>query len=124
MPVMAQIAGTVLDLPNFDPIEVVNVTFAIAILIAAGLAVVHIFLAGIKLITSGGDGDATTTAIKTISHTIVGIVITILSIAVVGWVGKFFGFDLTGYLSFESLLKIINTWMGQARPDTSGIVLQ
>lgn len=84
---------------QFDFLEIINRGIAYAIIIAGFLSVVFIFLGGISFILSGGQEDKIKQAVSTIRYAIIGLIITILSIVIVGLVGRALGLDIIQYLN-------------------------
>lgn len=93
--------------------EFVNALVAYAFLLAGALSVVFIFWGGIKLIISGGEDEKVKTAIGTIRHALIGLVVTIFSFTVVAFLGGVFGLDLVGYISREKIFELITSLTSQ-----------
>lgn len=68
-------------------------SWALGIAVAAGVmaAIVFFIYGGFKWITSGGDKTKLDSARKTIIFTIVGLVLIVLSLAIVNIIGTIFG---------------------------------
>src|SRR3990172_8958764 len=85
----------------------INQLIAYAFLAAGILSVAFIFWGGIKLILSGGEDEKIKSAIGTIRHSIIGLLVTIFSFAAVAFIGGVFGLDLVGYISVEKIWEFI-----------------
>ncbi len=107
---MAQVSGISINQTGYDIVELINVFFAIALLAAGFLCLIFILWAGISFILSGGDETKVKSAVNTFRYAVIGLLIVIVSFTVVAFIGRFFGFDLTGYISWENMYRIINTW--------------
>jgi formate hydrogenlyase subunit 3/multisubunit Na+/H+ antiporter MnhD subunit len=93
----------------YDPLELLNLVVAFAIMGAGLLSLVYIFRGGLQFIFSGGDEGKIKKAVDSIRYAIIGLVITILSFGVVAWVGRIFGYDLISYIKPEIILKLVNS---------------
>lgn len=94
---------------GYSFIELANLFVAYAILIAGFLSLVFMLWGGISFILSGGKDEKVKSAIATIRYSLIGLIITILSITVINIVGAIFGFELVNYLSFSYILDTVNT---------------
>jgi len=87
--------------------EMANKMIAYAFLVAGALSIVFIFWGGIKLIIAGGEEEKLKTALGTIRHAILGLVITIFSFTAVALIGKLVGLDIVGFISREQIWEMI-----------------
>lgn len=100
--------GSVLDVAqNYDALEVINRAIAYAIIIAGFLSVVFIFFGGISFILSGGDEGKIKQAVSTIRYAIIGLIITLLSVVIVGFVGKALGLNIVQYINLNQIFDLI-----------------
>lgn len=77
---------------------------------AGALSLVFILVGGFKFILSGGDETKTKEAMDTIRYALIGLAVTMIAFTVVSVVSRFFGFDLIGYIDFETVFEIVNSW--------------
>ncbi|PKL36486.1 hypothetical protein CVV38_01100 [Candidatus Peregrinibacteria bacterium HGW-Peregrinibacteria-1] len=91
----------------FEVMEIINRGIAYAIIIAGFLSVVFIFYGGISFILSGGQEEKIKAAVSTIRYAIIGLIVTILSIVIVGTVGKALGLDIVQYINFRDVIDTI-----------------
>jgi len=110
----AEASAQLNQLEAYNVVDLVNKFVAYALILAALLSVVFIFIGGISFILSGGDEAKIKSAIASIRYSIIGLIVTILSFTVVGFIGQPFGFDLIKYISLTEILKTVNTITGQA----------
>lgn len=102
--------GSILDAAqNYNIVEIINKGLAYAIIIAGLLSVIFIFIGGISFILSGGQEDKIKQAVSTIRYSIIGLIITILSVVIVGSVGKVIGLDIIKYINFNDIIKNIQS---------------
>lgn len=101
----------------YDPVELLNLIVAGAIMFAGLLSLIYIFKGGLQFIFSGGDEGKIKKAIDSIRYSIVGLVITILSFGLVMWVGRIFGYDLISYIKIETIMRIVNSLTHSAGKD-------
>ena len=100
--------GSILDAAqNYNIVEIINKGLAYAIIAAGLLSVVFIFIGGISFILSGGQEDKIKQAVSTIRYSIIGLIITILSVVIVGTVGRIIGLDIIKYINFNDIIKNI-----------------
>lgn len=99
--------GSVERIGGFEVFDLVHTGIAWALIIAAFLSVIFIFIGGISFILSGGQEDKVKQAVSTIRYAIVGLIITILAITVVAFVGRMFGIDLV-FIKFEAIIQQIS----------------
>lgn len=93
---------------NYEIIEIINKGIAYAIIIAGLLSVIFIFIGGISFILSGGQEDKIKQAVGTIRYAIIGLIITILSVVIVGTVGRVLGLDIIKYINFGEIINTIS----------------
>lgn len=97
---------------RYDVVEIINKGLAYAIIIAGLLSVIFIFVGGISFILSGGAEDKIKKAVSTIRYAIIGLIITILSVVIVGTVGKALGLDIIKYINFSDIVQNISNMPG------------
>lgn len=97
---------------RYDIVEIINKGLAYAIILAGLLSVIFIFIGGISFILSGGQEDKIKQAVSTIRYAIIGLVITILSVVIVGTVGRFLGLDIIKYINFSDIISNITSISG------------
>jgi glucose uptake protein GlcU len=95
--------------------DIINRGIAYALLAAGFLSIVFIFIGGISFITSGGNEDKIKQAVSTIRYAIVGLIITILAVLIVNILGRTIGLDVTSYISFDEIARIIQTIADEIR---------
>lgn len=93
---------------NYEIIEIINKGIAYAIIIAGLLSVIFIFIGGISFILSGGQEDKIKQAVGTIRYAIIGLIITVLSVVIVGTVGRVLGLDIIKYINFSEIINTIS----------------
>jgi uncharacterized membrane protein len=94
---------------DYDIVEIINKGLAYAIIIAGLLSVIFIFVGGISFILSGGQEDKIKQAVSTIRYAIIGLIITILSVVIVGTVGRVIGLDIIKYINFSEIVENISS---------------
>lgn len=100
--------GSVLDVAqSYDALEVINRAIAYAIIIAGFLSVVFIFFGGISFILSGGQEDKIKQAVSTIRYAIIGLIVTMFSVAIVAFVGRAMGLDVIQYINLGEIFDLI-----------------
>lgn len=92
---------------DFQLIELINKAIAYAIMIAAFLSIVFIFVGGISFILSGGQEEKIKQAVSTIRYSIIGLIVSILSVLIVQTLGKFIGLDVVKYINFNEIIGLI-----------------
>lgn len=92
---------------QYDTIEIINKLIAYAILIAGLLCVAFIFFGGLSFILSGGDEGKIKQAVGTIRYSIIGLIITVLSVFIVSIVGKAMGLNVIKYINFTDIVETI-----------------
>lgn len=106
---LAARSGSVLDVAQeYDAIEVINRAIAYAIIIAGFLSVIFIFFGGVSFILSGGDEGKIKTAVSTIRYAIIGLIITLLSVVIVGFVGRALGLNIIQYINLNDVFSLIS----------------
>ena len=107
---MADTSSTIIDAAQrYDIVEIINKGLAYAIIIAGLLSVVFIFIGGISFILSGGEEGKIKQAVSTIRYAIIGLIITILSVVIVGTVGKALGLNIIKYINFSDIIQNIQS---------------
>jgi len=102
---MSPNAGLLGDLSLMD---IVQMFVVYAFIGAAALSAIFIFVGGISFILSGGNDEKIKQAINTIRYSIIGLIVTILSFTFVAIVGRIFGLDFMGFLSYDRIKNDIN----------------
>jgi hypothetical protein len=92
---------------RYEIVEIINKGLAYAIIVAGLLSVVFIFVGGISFILSGGEEAKIKQAVSTIRYAIIGLIITILSVVIVGTVGRALGLDIIKYINFGEIVQNI-----------------
>jgi hypothetical protein len=101
-------SSTLIDAAQrYDIVEIINKGLAYAIIIAGLLSVVFIFIGGISFILSGGEEGKIKQAVSTIRYAIIGLIITILSVVIVGTIGRALGLDIIKYINFSDIVSNI-----------------
>jgi len=98
---------------RYDLVEIINIGLAYAIVIAGGLSVVFIFIGGISFILSGGQEEKIKQAVSTIRYSIIGLVVTLLSVFIVGTLGRIIGLDVIRYINFGQIIETITSFGDQ-----------
>lgn len=93
---------------EFNLIDLINKSIAYAIMIAAFLSVVFIFVGGVSFILSGGQEEKIKQAVSTIRYAIIGLIVSILSVLIVHTLGKFIGLDVIKYINFNQIIDLIS----------------
>lgn len=100
--------GSVLDVAqSYDAVELINRAIAYAIIAAAFLSVVFIFFGGISFILSGGQEDKIKEAVSTIRYAIIGLVVTLLSVVIVGFIGRALGLNVIQYINLNDIFDLV-----------------
>ncbi len=100
--------GSILDVAQqYDALEVINRAIAYAIIVSGFLSVVFIFFGGISFILSGGQEDKIKQAVSTIRYAIIGLVVTMLSVAIVAVVGRAMGLNVIEYINLGEIFDLI-----------------
>lgn len=99
---------------RYEIIEIINKGLAYAIIIAGLLSVVFIFFGGISFILSGGQEEKIKNAVSTIRYAIIGLIVTILSVVIVGTVGRALGLDIIKYINFTDIVETIRSIPGDS----------
>lgn len=105
---MNESASIIQSAQNYDFVDIINKGIAYAIIIAGFLSVVFIFIGGISFILSGGAEDKIKQAVSTIRYAIIGLIITILSVVIVGTVGKIMGLDIIKYINLQEIYGTVS----------------
>lgn len=107
--VLAVQEDSILDaVQNYDAIEVINRLLAYAIILAGLLSVVFIFFGGISFILSGGQEDKIKQAVGTIRYAIIGLIITLMSVVIVGVVGRAMGLNVIEYINLAEIFQMVS----------------
>lgn len=79
LPTLKLFSGTL------DPAEVIVGLIQYALIFIGAIALIFVIYGGIIYITSGGDAEKTTKARNTLMYAVLGIIIVVLSYAIVTW---------------------------------------
>lgn len=113
--------GNTAAIGGYEVYDLIHTGIAWALIIAAFLSVIFIFVGGISFILSGGQEDKVKNAVSTIRYAIIGLVTTILAVTVVALVGRVFGVDLV-FIKFQEILntanEIIANFNSESSPNT------
>jgi cytochrome bd-type quinol oxidase subunit 2 len=116
---LAQTSGSIIEAAqNYQIVDIINKGLAYAIIIAGLLSVVFIFIGGISFILSGGEEGKIKQAVSTIRYAIIGLVVTILSVVIVGTVGRALGLDIIKYINFAEIVQNIQGLSGSGTQNT------
>jgi|SRR3989339_1144533 len=107
-------SDTILEqLENYNTIDIINRAIAFVIIIAGALCLVYVFIGAISFVTASGQEDKVKQAIGTIRHAILGLILTIVSVFIVGTVGKaIFNLNVIQYISYQQIFEIITSIVG------------
>jgi uncharacterized membrane protein len=97
---------------KYEIVDIINKGLAYAIIVAGLLSVIFIFIGGISFILSGGAEEKIKKAVSTIRYAIIGLIITILSVVIVGTIGKALGLDIIRYINFSEIIQNISSVSG------------
>lgn len=92
---------------DYDAVEFINRGIAYAIILAGFLSVAFVFFGGISFILSGGDEAKIKQAVSTIRYAILGLIITLLSVVIVGIVGRALGVDVIQYINLQEIINLV-----------------
>lgn len=95
-------------LGDLSLMELVQMFVVYAFIAAAALSAIFIFVGGVSFILSGGNDEKIKQAINTIRYSIIGLIVTILSFTFVAIVGRIFGLNFMGFLSYDRIRSDIN----------------
>jgi len=70
---------------NADPKSVVERVITYALFFIGAIALVFVIYGGVLYITSGGDSEKTTKARNTLMYAVLGIIVVVISYAIVTW---------------------------------------
>ena len=105
---LAQNSSSIIEnAQKYEIVEIINKGLAYAIIIAGLLSVVFIFIGGISFILSGGEEGKIKQAVSTIRYAIIGLIVTILSVVIVGTIGRALGLDIIRYINFGDIVQNI-----------------
>jgi hypothetical protein len=120
-PSVAFASTTIIDAAqNYQLVEIINKGLAYAIIVAGLLSVIFIFIGGISFILSGGDEAKIKHAVGTIRYAIIGLIITILSVVIVGTVGRALGLNIVKYINFSDIVANIQNLSGGDSSSSGG----
>lgn len=95
--------GTVTEVPTLQCVPIVfhNIVSA-ALTFAGAVALFMIVYAGIRYITSGGDPKAVEGARNTLTWAIIGLIVILISFAIINFIGYFTGTTCINMFGFSS----------------------
>lgn len=103
---------------SYNLIDIINMGVALAILAAGLLSVFYIFYGGFSFILAAGREDKIKEAVHMIRYAIIGLGVTLLAVTIIAVVGKIFGYNLVGYITWdkigEMMHKVLEAITGQA----------
>lgn len=73
---------------NADPQSVVTRIINYALFFIGAIALVFVIYGGVLYITSGGDSEKTTKARNTLMYAVLGVIVVVISYAIVSWASK------------------------------------
>ncbi len=117
-------APTIGTIQNFELMDLVQMFIVYAFIIAAAMAAFFIFMGGMSFILSGGDDEKIKRAVNTIRYAIIGLIVTILSFTVVHIVGRMFGLNFLGYLSYQKIKNSINQLISSVEKPPSSFEIE
>ncbi len=83
-PLLAQVTPSLMPvIESYEPTSLLKDVIAWAIIAAALLCIVFIFIGGISFILSGGNEEKVKQAVGTIRYAIIGLVVVVISVALV-----------------------------------------
>lgn len=91
----------------FDPVYLINLFIALALLFAATMSAYYMFYGGIALILSGGQDDKIKEAMGTIRYAIIGLVVVGLAILFIFLLGNFADFPVIEYINLETMWEVL-----------------
>lgn len=107
---MADTSSSIIEsAQRYDIVEIINKGLAYAIIIAGLLSVIFIFIGGISFILSGGEEGKIKQAVSTIRYAIIGLIVTVLSVVIVGTVGRALGLNIIKYINFTDIIQNIQS---------------
>lgn len=90
-----------------DPVAVIRGIIRFILLVAFVLAFIMLIIGGVRWILAGGDEKAVSSARNTITAALIGLVIVLVSYAIIRLVELFFNFDIISNITGpESLPKL------------------
>jgi uncharacterized membrane protein required for colicin V production len=103
--------GVLTTIEGYEPVSLIKELIAWAIIFAAVLCIVFIFIGGISFILSGGQDEKIKQAVGTIRYAIIGLIIVILSVTLVNLITFIFKvpFDFVDYREILDKVKSLST---------------
>lgn len=118
---MADTSSSIIEsAQRYDIVEIINKGLAYAIIIAGLLSVIFIFIGGISFILSGGEEGKIKQAVSTIRYAIIGLIVTVLSVVIVGTVGRALGLNIIKYINFTDIIQNIQSLSTNPGSTTDG----
>jgi len=114
--------GVLPIIEGYDPVLLVKDAIAWAIIAAAVLCIVFIFIGGLSFILSGGAEEKVKQAVSTIRYAIIGLIIVILSVTMVNLITFIFKvpFDFVDYREILAKVKSLSSVFRQSSTYDSG----
>lgn len=91
----------------FNPIDLINLAVALALVTAAVLSIYYMFYGGIALILSGGNDDKIKEAMGTIRYSIIGLVVTVLAVGFIYLLGNMTNVAVSEYINFDRMFEML-----------------
>lgn len=118
---MADTSSSIIEAAQkYQIVEIINKGLAYAIIIAGLLSVIFIFIGGISFILSGGEEGKIKQAVSTIRYAIIGLIVTVLSVVIVGTVGNALGLNIIKYINFSDIVQNIQSLSSNSSTTTNG----
>lgn len=118
---MADTSSSIIEAAQkYQIVEIINKGLAYAIIIAGLLSVIFIFIGGISFILSGGEEGKIKQAVSTIRYAIIGLIVTVLSVVIVGTVGNALGLNIIKYINFSDIVLNIQSLSSNSSNTTNG----
>jgi cytochrome bd-type quinol oxidase subunit 2 len=91
--------------------DLVNLFVVAAIFFGGVVALVYVFVGGMRFITSGGDEEKTKSALKTLRYSVIGLVVIIFSVTIISVIGMVFDFRLTQLIHWDEMRDMFQTFV-------------
>lgn len=91
----------------FNPIDLINLFIALALVFAAALSVYFMFYGGFALILSNGADDKIKDAMGTIRYAIIGLVVTLLAVGFIYLLGNLTNVAVAEYINFDRMFELL-----------------
>lgn len=110
-------SGILPVIEGYDPLVLVKDAIAWAIIFAAVMCIVFIFIGGISFILSGGQDEKIKQAVSTIRYAIIGLIIVILSVTMVNLVTFIFKVPFK-FVDYREILEKVRSLSGIFQQET------